>query len=275
MMQRLLLPILLGLGAMMSPVVVAADPAAMALTPAPGEAEPIGSYANGCIRGAQALPAEGPGFQVMNLSRRRNFGHPDLLNYLSSLATSVQSEGLGRIAIGDLGMVRGGRMVTGHASHQSGLDADIWFVLDLPDLPHAAREREDFATMVNPTTRRVYPDRFGPAQVQLVKLAAQDQRVTRIFVNPAIKLALCQAEGQGDREWLRKVRPWFGHAAHLHVRLACPADAPACIPQEAPPPGDGCDAELMSWFDPPPPASNQPPPAPPPPPAACLALFAE
>lgn len=250
----------------------AALPAA-ALEPAPGLPDPIGSYANGCIRGAVELAPEGRGYQVLNLSRRRNFAHPVLVEYLKTLATQVEDAGLGRLAIGDLGQPRGGRMKTGHASHQNGLDADIWFALDLPLLPRQAREREDLPSMVDPDTRRVDPARFGTAQVRLMALAATAPAVERIFVNPAIKLALCQ-QAEGDRSWLQKVRPWFGHAAHLHVRLACPPDAPSCEPQQPPPPGDGCDAELMSWFDPP---SGAPVPKveTPPPPPACVLLLSE
>lgn len=243
--------------------------------PSKGTPEPIGGYANGCVRGADALPAEGPGFQVMNLSRRRNYGHPLLLTYLKALAGEVEREGLGILSIGDMSMPRGGRMPTGHASHQMGLDADIWFALDLGRMPVADREREDFASMVDTKAQRVN-SKFGPAQVRLVQLAAAAPNVTRIFVNPSIKLALCEGEAR-DKSWLRKVRPWFGHAAHLHVRLACPPDAKQCETQEAPPEGDGCGEELLSWFKPPPPVTGPPAPPkpPPPPPAACLALYGE
>jgi penicillin-insensitive murein endopeptidase len=262
---------------------VAADSHQQSTAPAPhslrhpgkGPAEPIGGYANGCVRGAEALPADGQGFQVMNLSRHRNYGHPQLTAYLKALAGEVEREGLGVLSIGDMSMPRGGRMKTGHASHQMGLDVDIWFALDLGRLPLPAREREDFASMVDTKAQRVN-SQFGPAQARLVELAAAAPNVTRIFVNPAIKLALCERE-TGDKAWLHKVRPWFGHAAHLHVRLACPAGAGQCETQEPPPEGDGCGEELLSWFKPPPPATG-PPPAPkppPPPPAACLALYAE
>lgn len=242
----------------------------------PDLSQPIGSYANGCIQGAHELPPEGLGYQVWKVSERRNFGHPELLDYIAGLADRVMAEGLGRLAIGDLSLPLGGRMEGDHASHQIGLDADIWFNIDQPSIPRSRREGPDFQSMVNGETQRVSPERFGPGQMRLLRLAAEDGRVTRIFVNPAIKLALCEAEG-GDRSWLRKVRPWFGHAAHFHVRLECPEGAASCTPQNPPPPGDGCGDELLSWFEPPKetPGEAGPPPVPPPPPAACLALFGQ
>jgi penicillin-insensitive murein endopeptidase len=71
--------------------------------------------------------------------------------------------------------------------------------------------------------------------------------VTRIFVNAAIKTALCREAGT-DRDWLAKVRPWWGHAEHFHVRIACPADSPECQPQPPPEASDGCGHELDFWF---------------------------
>ena len=86
------------------------------------------------------------------------------------------------------------------------------------------------------------------AHVALLKSAAEDPAVVRIFVNAAIKKALCRAAAAGDRDWLRKVRPMWGHDYHFHVRLSCPSDSPDCKPQLPPPPGDGCDHALDWWF---------------------------
>ncbi len=237
-------------------------------------AQPIGGYANGCIRGAQTLPPEGPGYQAVNLSRNRNHGHPDTIAFVQELARRAQAERLGRLAIGDISKVYGGRMESGHASHQIGLDVDVWFDLDQPPLVREARERTDFPTMVNRQTQRVLPERFGPRQARLLQLAATSPKVARVFVNPAIKLALCQSE-QGDRSWLNAVRPWGGHDSHFHVRMNCPAGSTACVPQAPIPPGDGCGQELLSWFEPP---KEAPVPRPPKailePPAACLAVLA-
>ncbi|WP_328590348.1 penicillin-insensitive murein endopeptidase [Veronia nyctiphanis] len=80
----------------------------------------------------------------------------------------------------------------------------------------------------------------------LIKTAALDSRTERIFVHPVIKEKLC-SEATGNRNWLRKVRPWFGHNYHMHVRLKCPEGDKRCISQALPPPGDGCGAELISW----------------------------
>jgi penicillin-insensitive murein endopeptidase len=44
------------------------------------------------------------------------------------------------------------------------------------------------------------------------------------------------------------VRPWYGHAEHFHVQIACPADSAECKPPAPPLPSDGCGSELGIWF---------------------------
>jgi penicillin-insensitive murein endopeptidase len=140
-------------------------------------------------------------------------------------------------------------MPSGHASHQIGLDVDLWYRLDAPTLTAETRERPALPSVVDARTERVDPARWSAAHAAFVRLAASDPRVARVFVHPAVKQALCAAAGT-DRAWLRRVRPWFGHDDHMHVRLACPADSSGCASQSDPPSGDGCGAELSRWLDP-------------------------
>jgi len=94
--------------------------------PAPLAARSIGFYSQGCLAGAVALPITGRSWQVMRLSRNRNWGHPRLVAYLERLAKDARSFGWSGLLVGDLSQPRGGPMPTGHTSHQIGLDADIW-----------------------------------------------------------------------------------------------------------------------------------------------------
>ncbi|MEI8394561.1 MAG: penicillin-insensitive murein endopeptidase [Rhodospirillaceae bacterium] len=216
-------------------------------TPSPGHTKVIGGYAHGCLAGGMAIPLEGTGYQIMRTARRRYFGHPSLIDYLQGLGKRAASAGIGIVAIGDLSQPRGGPTDFGHASHQNGLDVDIWLRLDLPELPRERRDTLKEVTVMNRDTLRLTRPAWSAAQATLIKLAAKDPRVSRLFVNPAIKIELCKQAGN-DREWLHKVRPWYGHDDHLHVRLSCPADSPQCEPQRALPPGEGCDSELESWL---------------------------
>ena len=178
--------------------------------------------------------------------------------------------------MGDISRPRGGPMPGGHMSHQMGIDADIY--LDLGPRPALTPEQRDTLeppSMVRPDGRGIDPTKFGAAQITLLHLATGMHGVDRILVNPAIKRALCE-QVTGDRAWLRWIRPWWGHAGHMHVNFRCPADQPLCPPRPPPPPpGDGCDASLQWWFDqldqPPKPAG--PPAKPPTPPAACRAIL--
>jgi penicillin-insensitive murein endopeptidase len=220
--------------------------------PAPGPAQIIGGVAHGCLAGAAELPPDGPGYEAIRLSRHRNFGHPDLVAYLQRLGRRAEAAGLPVFYIGDMAQPRGGPLPSGHASHQTGLDVDIWLTLQpKPYLPPQAREDVDLPSMLLANYREIDPRRFGRKQVALLRLAAADPQVERIFVNPVIKAALCRREltsSVAERAWLERIRPWFGHDEHFHVRLRCPAGSPDCEEQRPVPAGDGCGAELASWL---------------------------
>ncbi|WP_275553927.1 penicillin-insensitive murein endopeptidase [Mixta sp. Marseille-Q2659] len=262
------------LGALLlSASALAATPWQKITHPIPGAPQAIGAFANGCIVGAQALPLNNPAYQVMRQDQRRYFGHPDLLLFIQRLTTQVHNLGLGQVLIGDMGMAAGGRFSSGHASHQSGLDVDIWLQLPKKRWTPQMLLKPQPLDLVSPDGKRVVARHWQSEIDSLIKLAAKDEQVTRIFVNPAIKKQLC-ADAGGDRDWLRKVRPWFGHRAHMHVRLRCPPDSLECQDQAAPPPGDGCGDELESWFLPKKPGSGSPVKREPPPlPPSCQALL--
>lgn len=222
----------------------------MARAPAPLAARSIGGYARGCLAGAVALPVDGKAWQVMRLTRNRNWGHPALIAFLERFAEKGRRIGWPGLLVGDMSQPRGGPMITGHASHQIGLDADVWF-LPMPDRTLSPAERETISaiSMVNMTTREIDPKTWTPTRLALVRQAALDPEVARIFVHPAIKKTMCEQAGT-DRGWLAKVRPWYGHNYHFHVRLACPAGAEGCKDQDPVPAGDGCGADLAWWLGP-------------------------
>ncbi|WP_395676977.1 penicillin-insensitive murein endopeptidase [Inquilinus sp.] len=238
-----------------------------------GAPQPIGSYSNGCIAGAVQLPPEGPGYQIIRLSRNRNWGHPDLVATLEDLARRAAAAGLPPLLIADMGQPRGGP-ITDHAAHEIGLDADIWLRLDLPQIPRDQREtlKPDYIT--GPWTDHIPPGALSAQQALLIRLAATEPLTERIFIHPAIKRELC-AMSWDDRSWLGKVRPWTGHNEHLHIRIGCPSGSPLCQEQAPTAAGDGCGADLMSWFPmkPPVPRKGGKPYVPPPMPAACRAVL--
>jgi penicillin-insensitive murein endopeptidase len=216
--------------------------------PARLEARTIGFYSKGCLAGGIALPINGRTWQVMRLSRNRNWGHPSLVRFLERLAEQAPQTGWRGLLVGDLSQPRGGPMRTGHASHQLGLDADIWLT-PMPDRQLTRLEREEMsATMIVAEDRKdVDPRVWTPAHAAVIKAAASDRMVERIFVNAAIKKALCREPGN-DRAWLGKVRAWWGHDYHFHVRLRCPPGDDDCRPQPPPDGGEGCGKDLDHWF---------------------------
>ncbi len=222
----------------------------------------FGSYAKGCIGGAVQLPETGPTWQAMRLSRNRNWGHPDLISFIGRLGKSAQRAGWAGIYVGDLSQPRGGPMLTGHRSHQIGLDADIW-MLPPTRLNLTRQECEDLSSnSIRTKDQRNVNGNWTAQHMAVLRAAAKDKAVARIFVTAAAKIAMCEAAPRGDRAWLRKIRPWWGHHYHFHVRLKCPAGSRGCVNQAAPPPGDGC-AEARQWvkniLNPPPPDPNPKP----------------
>ncbi len=195
----------------------------------------------GCIAGAVLLPLEGPGYQAVDCSRRRHYGHPALVAFIGDLGRAVAARELGTMLVGDMSQPRGGPMPDGHVSHQGGLDVDVWFRLDVPALPRAVRDGIAQPRVVAAATGRPIAALWTDRNAELVRLAATDSRVSRVFVGAAIKRDLCE-RAWPDRAWLRVVRPWPGHDDHLHIRLRCPLDSPACVDQPALPPGESCRA---------------------------------
>jgi penicillin-insensitive murein endopeptidase len=218
-------------------------------TPTAGPAQAIGSYERGCLSGAIALPADGPNWQVMRPSRSRAWGHPVLITFLERLAQKLPGEASWPgLLVGDIAQPRGGPMLTGHGSHQIGLDADIWLT-PMPNrrLSSAERDRISATDVVAGDGMDIDQRAWRPQHRLLLEAVAREPLVERVFVNPAIKRALCR-EGGPERAWMAKIRPWWGHNYHFHVRLSCPSGNPQCHGQAPPPPGDGCGKELDWWF---------------------------
>ena len=221
--------------------------------PAPLAARAIGFYSKGCLAGGVPLPLNGPDWQVMRTSRNRNWGSPQLIQYLEKLASDARAfDGWPGLLVGDMSQPRGGPMITGHTSHQVGLDADIWLTA-MPDRILTVSERENMnAVSMLKDPLHVDPEKFTDLHIKLIRRAATYPQVARIFVHPAIKKSLCErAEVAGkDTSWLGKVRPWWNHHYHFHVRLACPRGMEGCKDQPPVNGDSGCEGkELDNWYD--------------------------
>ena len=222
-----------------------------ARTPAHMKAQAIGFYAKGCLAGGAALPVDGPAWQAMRLSRNRHWAHPELIALIQKLGTEAQAnDGWPGLLVGDLSQPRGGPMLTGHMSHQVGLDADIWFT-PMPDRRLTEKEREDLSatSMLAADRVSVNPKIWSEAHYKLLKRAASYGQVQRVLVHPAIKKAVCEAaKDEKNRGWLAKIRPIWGHHYHFHIRMTCPKGSGVCKSQADPGPEDGCGAELTRWL---------------------------
>jgi penicillin-insensitive murein endopeptidase len=211
-----------------------------------------GSYAKGCLAGGKELAQTGRTWQAMRLSRGRNWGHPEMIAYLKRTSKQVaKSTSWKGLYIGDISQPRGGPMISGHASHQLGLDADIW-MLPAKNLRLSRSERENISSInVRSKDQRNVSSNWTREHMKVMKIAASDPAVDRIFVTAPVKIYLCN-NARGDRQWLQKIRPFWGHNHHFHVRLKCPKGNKNCqrqkpTVQQLTKGGLGCDKTLNWW----------------------------
>ena len=211
-------------------------------TPSAERSEAIGGYSNGCLRGARALPESGEGFRSIRRFRNRYYGHSELVDFVTVLGKKIVADELRTVLVGDMSQPRGGLMDYGHRSHQLGLDVDIWFAK-----PKKTKRSKDkyFYSLVDRKSEKIATKHWNENVIALLKHAASDERVSRIFVHWVIKHQLCK-DVSGERSWLRKIRAWWGHDKHFHVRLECPKGSRNCRSQGKIKAGDGCGAER--WF---------------------------
>lgn len=222
--------------------------------PSKDAAAVYGSYSAGCVAGAVPLEAHAEGLMTVRRGRHRYFGHPSLVEMLRKFGRDVARRRSELLLISDLSQPRGGYPPPGseHKSHQNGLDVDIWYKrleifpgiesLDPTDL-HAPKVVAQDGASVN----RQY---WQHSNADIVLMAASYDEVARIFTHPAVKKEICNiySKDEPKRRLLRKIRPWWGHDRHFHVRLKCPKGEDGCKDQAPPPRGSGCDASLEWWF---------------------------
>jgi penicillin-insensitive murein endopeptidase len=209
--------------------------------PIESKPEAVGDYSLGCLLGAQTFSGEESGLLISQMKRGRYWGHPNLIKILTS--AGIEFKKINKtIIVGDLSQSRGGPTLSGHNSHQTGLDVDIWFKMfkssNLPSL--RVIETEEMEPI----------SELGIDQLKLINFFAADENVDRIFINPTFKKNLCLLTGTQklSAENQHKLRAWWGHDDHIHVRLKCPSDSPRCLSQKPIPSGDGCGDDLNWWF---------------------------
>ena len=220
--------------------------------------ESIGRYNKGCLNGGVELPAKGETWQHINSKRGRNWGHPTLIDFTKELSVKATQFGWKGLYIGDLGNPRGGPTPYGHAAHQVGLEVDIKFKkpkslnLSIKDSHNDHRYGKPSFKELNVVAKnqKNVNSNWTREHMDILRLAAKDERVNKIFVNAAIKVWMCKNAGSEDRSWLMKIRPERGHSEHFHIRLKCPQGSADCV--NTPLWNkykniDGCDKQLAWW----------------------------
>jgi len=241
-----------------------ADLAAKPTVTDDGQTKVYGYYDEGCMDGGIPMTPDSPDdWQCMHPERHRCYGTPDMKSFLEYL-----SQKNGKLGVGDVAQAAGGALIGGHASHETGLDADIRYEI----LPKGKTLTNEELTNHEAVTVGVHqvnglPDHpsleshmvngaWNQKLSHLLQTAAEYPGVDRIFVTTPLKLELCREfHSLGSYpSWLAKLHPWYGHDDHFHVRLACPPSSPDCKKQKPLPvdPTDptkvGCAGENLKYW---------------------------
>ena len=139
-------------------------------------------------------------------------------------------------------------MLTGHTSHQIGLDADIWLT-PMPDRQLSPEEREELSPtkVVAADGEDVNPKVWTPGHGAVIRAASGDADVERIFVNAAIKKALAGTPVQTAPGYKRCARGGITIITSTFVFAVLPTILIVRVSRRHRP-GDGCGEELDWWF---------------------------
>lgn len=208
----------------------------------------IGKYNAGCIKNSAELPETGLGYQIIRPNRKRNHGNNTMIEYIKKFTKEFNFKHKANVLIADISKKGGGPILDDHSSHQTGLDADILLLhKNSVNELYTISERESLKPIskLNGSKSSIDFNKWSPLNGELLKTAASYDEVDRIFINPAIKKHLCKT--YNNEPWLKKLRPWWGHDGHFHVRLSCPSGNQKCVDLESPKDIE-CGAGLDWWF---------------------------
>lgn len=213
---------------------------------AQAETQIYGDYNRGCISGSVPLADYGIGFQSTRRSRDMHYGAPSTIKTIETIGTQVFAAGLGYMLVGNVSKKNGGPLFEHSISHQNGLDFDVAYQPVEKPLSEVMSASFDFRSLLSFDKNTLNQKLWNEKTAELLKITAQRPEVERILVDPLIKQQLCVTERH--EEWFKKLRPWFKHDNHFHVRLKCPADSKTCVSQDPPPNEIGCDGEAFDWW---------------------------
>jgi penicillin-insensitive murein endopeptidase len=212
----------------------------------PSASSSIGSPGAGEVRGAVALPDQGPGFR--HNDRRpyeARFGTVELVQALIKAAASFAEDN--PLVINDLGLVNGGP-IRQHGSHQSGRDVDVlFFSTDLKRQPVPSVgvpvdpkgrgiDFKDLAVRSDDVELRFDAKRTWRFMQSFLEVAGEE--VQRIFIVEHVRtMLLAEAERVKAPKKIKErfemvtCQPETPHDDHMHIRLFCSADdiAEGCI----------------------------------------------
>lgn len=191
---------------------------------------PRGSYTEGTLTDAECLQESGEGYMQLFRDMERIWGASDLVNMIVETGKDMASRypGRDRLQVEDMSVREGGD-VSGHASHENGLDVDLQF-FKADGREHVPRGPGDFAPSMVNADGSVSSNFDIERNWELMKSLHRHGRVTRIFIDEKLKAAICRharekGELSSSANVLRSMVHQTNHQDHLHVRLQCPVNS--------------------------------------------------
>jgi penicillin-insensitive murein DD-endopeptidase len=197
-----------------------------------GKSQAIGYPAAGRLENASSLNVGSKAYIIKYPAQKQYFGTRLLVEFIQRMGNLVlKYMPAYQILIGDLSDKNGGRQISGgkreHASHQSGLDADISYLTKA----HVPAE-----SIVGNRGAFLKSKLHVGEQWRLFKETVASGRVSRYFVNSSVKVGFCRyarevGEYNANKSALKHLMIEHGHITHFHIRLRCPTDSPRCMPE--------------------------------------------
>lgn len=179
-------------------------------------------------------------FELVSPQRKTHFGTYEMAEILTQIGNYIHENYSRKLYVSNISSARGG-LLKPHASHQNGLDVDLGYIADNPNLK--------FPLVVKTSSKQYFSENISIEKTYnlFMHLFMQNEiPIERIFVDQKIKNELCKfaktqftqtqrTQSEVTPEHKNAIKTMFitlqhveGHGDHFHLRIRCSKFDPAC-----------------------------------------------